>query len=81
MLMIAETHRPPAMSPPMLRKAVPASRIVQDGDAIGRFEAIHTPGPSPGGIALYQRATGILFCGDIIYDGPLNRGRLQFRHF
>jgi glyoxylase-like metal-dependent hydrolase (beta-lactamase superfamily II) len=32
---------------------------------------IHTPGHSPGGIALFERATGILFAGDVVYDGPL----------
>jgi glyoxylase-like metal-dependent hydrolase (beta-lactamase superfamily II) len=35
------------------------------------FEVIHTPGHSPGGIALWVAATGILFSGDIVYDGPL----------
>ncbi|MCB1404296.1 MAG: MBL fold metallo-hydrolase, partial [Rhodobacteraceae bacterium] len=35
------------------------------------FEVIHTPGHSPGGIALWEAATGILFSGDILYDGPL----------
>jgi glyoxylase-like metal-dependent hydrolase (beta-lactamase superfamily II) len=34
-------------------------------------EVIHTPGHSPGGIALWEAATGILFSGDIHYDGPL----------
>ncbi len=57
-----------------VRKA-PATRIVADGDVIdlgGRhFEVIHTPGHSPGGIALWETATGILFSGDIHYDGPL----------
>ena len=32
---------------------------------------IHTPGHSPGGIALWEEKTGILLSGDIIYDGPL----------
>ena len=32
---------------------------------------IHTPGHSPGGIALWEAATEILFSGDIVYDGPL----------
>jgi len=32
---------------------------------------VHTPGHSPGGIALWERKTGILLSGDIIYDGPL----------
>jgi glyoxylase-like metal-dependent hydrolase (beta-lactamase superfamily II) len=32
---------------------------------------IHTPGHSPGGIALWEAATGTLLSGDILYDGPL----------
>ncbi len=56
-------------------KKAPATRIVEDGDIIDlgdrHFTVIHTPGHSPGGIALYEKATGILFSGDIVYDGPL----------
>ena len=55
--------------------AAPATRLVEDGDRIDLgdrvFEVIHTPGHSPGGIALWEAATGILFSGDIVYDGPL----------
>ena len=32
---------------------------------------IHTPGHSPGGIALFEADTGMLISGDIVYDGPL----------
>ncbi len=53
----------------------PASRLLEDGDVIDLgnrvFEVIHTPGHSPGGIALWEEKTGILFSGDIHYDGPL----------
>ena len=56
-------------------RRAPATRILEDGDVIDlgdrRFEVIHTPGHSPGGIALWEAATGILFSGDIVYDGPL----------
>ncbi|WP_346894209.1 MBL fold metallo-hydrolase [uncultured Roseibium sp.] len=56
-------------------KKAPATRIVEDGDVIDlgdrHFTVIHTPGHSPGGIALYEKATEILFSGDIVYDGPL----------
>ena len=56
-------------------KRAPATRVLEDGDVVdlgGRhFEVIHTPGHSPGGIALYEKATEILFSGDIVYDGPL----------
>lgn len=53
----------------------PADRQLEDGDIIDlgnrAFEVIHTPGHSPGGIALLERRTGILLSGDIVYDGPL----------
>ena len=56
-------------------KAAPATRLLKDGDIIDlgdrHFEVIHTPGHSPGGIALWEKATGILISGDIVYDGPL----------
>ena len=59
-------------------KAAPATRILHDGDVVDlgdrHFEVIHTPGHSPGGIALWEAATGILFSGDIVYDGPLIEG-------
>ena len=53
----------------------PAGRLLEHGDVVDlgdrAFEVIHTPGHSPGGIALYEKKTGILLSGDIIYDGPL----------
>jgi glyoxylase-like metal-dependent hydrolase (beta-lactamase superfamily II) len=56
-------------------KAAPATRILHDGDVIDlgdrQFSVIHTPGHSPGGIALWEAATGMLISGDIVYDGPL----------
>ena len=47
----------------------PGTTVVDLGDRA--FEVIHTPGHSPGGIALWERKTGILLSGDIVYDGPL----------
>lgn len=59
-------------------RSAPATRILSDGDVIDlgdrHFEVIHTPGHSPGGIALWEAASGILFSGDIVYDGPLIEG-------
>ena len=53
----------------------PATRLLWDGDRIDlgdrSFEVIHTPGHSPGGIALWEAASGVLISGDIVYDGPL----------
>ncbi len=56
----------------------PATRLVADGDIVDLgdrvFEVIHLPGHSPGSIGLWEKATGILFSGDAIYDGELLDG-------
>ncbi|MET3592854.1 glyoxylase-like metal-dependent hydrolase (beta-lactamase superfamily II) [Mesorhizobium shonense] len=53
----------------------PAGHLLEHGDVVDlgdrAFEVIHTPGHSPGGIALFEKKTGILLSGDIVYDGPL----------
>ncbi len=65
----------PYLSATYAVRAAPATRLLEDGDVVDlgerHFEVIHTPGHSPGGIALWEAATGILFSGDIVYDGPL----------
>ncbi len=49
--------------------------LVEDGDIVDlgdrAFEVLHFPGHSPGSIGLWEAATGTLFSGDAIYDGPL----------
>jgi glyoxylase-like metal-dependent hydrolase (beta-lactamase superfamily II) len=56
-------------------KKASQAEIVEDGHVIDlgnrQFEVIHTPGHSPGGIALFEHKTGILFSGDLHYDGLL----------
>ena len=55
--------------------AAPATRLVEEGDVIDLgdrvFEVLHLPGHSPGSIGLWEAASGTLFSGDAIYDGPL----------
>lgn len=71
------TSLPPApfLSTEYRVKGAPATRLLLDGDVVDlgdrHFEVVHTPGHSPGGIALWEAATGILFSGDLVYDGPL----------
>jgi len=52
-----------------------ATHLLADGETIdlgGRMlEVIHGPGHSPGGIALLDRANGLLFSTDIAYAGAL----------
>ena len=55
--------------------AAPATQLLSEGDIIDigdrAFEVLHLPGHSPGSIGLWEAATGMLFSGDAIYDGPL----------
>jgi glyoxylase-like metal-dependent hydrolase (beta-lactamase superfamily II) len=48
---------------------------VEEGDPVDlgdrHFETLHLPGHSGGSIGLWEAATGTLFSGDAIYDGPL----------
>lgn len=55
--------------------AAPATGLIDEGDVVDlgdrSFEVLHLPGHSPGSIALWEKATGVLFSGDAIYDGDL----------
>ncbi|MCB1213447.1 MAG: MBL fold metallo-hydrolase [Chlamydiia bacterium] len=48
-----------------------ADHILNDGESIAlgqwRFQIIHTPGHTPGGICLYQMESGLLFSGDTLF--------------
>ena len=56
-------------------QGAPATGLLNEGDTVDLgnhlYEVWHLPGHSPGGIGLFERATGILFAADAIYDGPL----------
>lgn len=49
--------------------------LLEEGDVIDlgdrAFEVLHLPGHSPGSIALWEQASGTLFSGDVLYQGPL----------
>jgi len=55
--------------------AAVATRVLEEGDVVDlgdrAFEVLHLPGHSPGSIGLWEAATGLLFSGDALYDGPL----------
>jgi glyoxylase-like metal-dependent hydrolase (beta-lactamase superfamily II) len=54
------------------------TRVLDDGDRIDlgdrSFEVLHLPGHSPDSIGLWDAASGTLFSGDAVYDGPLLDG-------
>jgi len=57
------------------REPVTATRLLDEGDVVDlgdrHFEVLHLPGHSRGSVGLWEEATGVLFSGDAIYDGPL----------
>src|SRR5205823_7652303 len=59
-------------------KPCPANHVIIDGDVVDlgdrAFEVMHLPGHSPDSIGLYEAASGTLFSGDAVYDGPLLDG-------
>lgn len=52
-----------------------ANRQLKDGDLLSlgnrHLEVVYTPGHSPGCICLWEKARGLLFTGDTVYDGSL----------
>lgn len=56
-------------------RGAPATDLLDEGDTLDlgghRYEVLHLPGHSPGGIGLFEAETGVLFAADTIYDGPL----------
>jgi glyoxylase-like metal-dependent hydrolase (beta-lactamase superfamily II) len=56
-------------------KGCEPTRRLHEGDVIDlgdrALEVLHLPGHSPGGIGLWEAATGVFFSGDAVYDGPL----------
>lgn len=54
------------------------TRVLDDGDIVDlgdrAFEVMHLPGHSPDSIGLFDAASGTLFSGDAVYDGPLLDG-------
>lgn len=56
-------------------RGAPATGLLSHGDTVDlgnhRYQVLHLPGHSPGGIGLFEKDTGVLFGADAIYDGPL----------
>ncbi|MBT5138376.1 MAG: MBL fold metallo-hydrolase [Acidimicrobiaceae bacterium] len=58
-----------AQKPARVTRLIDEGHIIDLGDR--QFEVLHLPGHSPGSIGLWEAATGTLFSGDAVYDGPL----------
>lgn len=53
----------------------PATALMQEGDVLDlgdrKFEVLHTPGHSWGGVCLWDEAHKTIFCADTVYQGEL----------
>ena len=47
--------------------------LLKDGDRIGPFEVLHTPGHTQGSICLYSRENKVLFSGDTLFRHSYGR--------
>ncbi|MEN6518218.1 MAG: MBL fold metallo-hydrolase [Methanospirillum sp.] len=57
--------RPPGIVP---------DRILREGDEVGEYRVIHTPGHTPGSCCLYDPVAGDLIAGDTVFsDGCFGR--------
>ncbi len=61
-----------------IEKEAPKPEVMLNHGDVFKFgnaelEIIHVPGHSPGGIALYNKKEGLLFCGDILFHGSIGR--------
>jgi hydroxyacylglutathione hydrolase len=48
----------------------PVARRLREGDQVGDFVVIETPGHSPGHISYWREADGVLIVGDAIFSRP-----------
>ena len=49
-------------------------RVVREGDEVGEFRVLHTPGHTPGSCCLYDVVAGDLIAGDTVFsDGCFGR--------
>ena len=57
------------ITPAPLTEPLSEGDVIDLGDRV--FELVHLPGHTPGSAALFDRAAGVLFTGDVLYDGEL----------
>jgi len=50
-----------------------ADLLFEEGETVGPFKVLHSPGHSPGSAAFYDEKTGVLFSGDTLFRGNWGR--------
>lgn len=57
----------------------PVARALREGDEVGGFKVLDTPGHSPGHVSYWRESDGVLLCGDVMwgYNPFLLRGDIR----
>lgn len=63
------------LTPVLQGPPVPNASSVKDGDMIEGFQVVESPGHSPGHLALWREADGVLLVGDIVVSRGMWAGR------
>lgn len=56
------------LSRPLAGPGHPVARSLQQGDEVGGFVVIETPGHTPGHLALWRESDGVLVLGDVVFN-------------
>lgn len=63
--------------PTEMIKPVKATKFLDEGDTFEHapfsFQIFHVPGHCPGSICLYEKNAGVLFGGDVLFEGGVGR--------
>jgi len=52
---------------------VEVTRLLKEGDDVGGFKVLHTPGHTPGSICLFDGKRGVLLSGDTVFADGIGR--------
>jgi glyoxylase-like metal-dependent hydrolase (beta-lactamase superfamily II) len=53
------------------------SRVLEDGEKVGDFTVVHTPGHARGHVAYFRESDGVTICGDVIRNINYATGRTE----
>jgi hydroxyacylglutathione hydrolase len=66
-------------------KPVPLGKYIHQGDTIAfgntKLEVFEVPGHSPGSVVFFNRESGDLIVGDVLFNGSVGRADLQGGNF
>ena len=65
---VADSRLKPVLSRGNTFPAVPVVRRLKEGDDVGGFAVLDTPGHSPGHISLWRESDRVLICGDVFFN-------------